>query len=700
MKKATIFTLLGILLMAASLYAYPTVTIRQIQEVPVGQDSSNYAGDTVHVGGIITAGTGLYYAGGGVTFYMEMSLGGPWSGIMAYSTTPEGYPALIPGDSISCDAVVDEYNYTGGRFCTMTELRILTGSFQFHSFGNPEPTPLLIPSAAYIDSTGGADSLGEQYEGVYCRINEITVDTVIVYGNTSTWICSDSSGHQMMVREASDSISFLPSAGMTFAYVQGVIYHRFGCYNLQPRYLRDMQLPVGAPIITNPYHTPGTPIYGGPTDQDSVSVVANVVDNGTVTSVLLFYRFNLGGWLSVAMSNGGSGDNYSFRFPPLPAGYRVDYYIQATDNDAEVSKSPDQAPISFLQFRVQTPVVKTISEAKIDANSDLIPDMLDSAVILTGVATTVNFSTTRTDFYMQDHNAGINVFYSTSLINVNMGDSIRVSGVIRQYYGKTQIQIYKVSRLQNLASGRTFDTLTVTCSQLGDTVGELNEDRLVMVTNVNITDGPNPWPTLGNSSTMTITDGTGGTALRIDLSTNIPGQTQPENPVKIVGILGQYDVTSPYYSGYQLMPRRYLDFTHVTAPSCDYMLGDINGSGSVIGSDVTFAVRYFKGVGAVPPDSCYDVRVIRPGGYLYVAGDVNASCTFTGSDVTRLVSFFKGAAVLQNCSYFPLPLNKLNNSEVVSPVPVQIIPNTINEPVKEIQKPVTPVNRNSKGIQK
>jgi hypothetical protein len=91
-------------------------------------------------------------------------------------------------------------------------------------------------------------------------------------------------------------------------------------------------------------------------------------------------------------------------------------------------------------------------------------------------------------------------------------------------------------------------------------------------------------------------------------------------------------------------------------PPCDYMLGDINGSGSVIGSDVTFAVRYFKGVGAVPPDSCYDVRVTRPGGFLYVAGDVNASCSFAGSDVTRLVSFFKGAAVLQNCSYFPLPM--------------------------------------------
>jgi hypothetical protein len=95
-----------------------------------------------------------------------------------------------------------------------------------------------------------------------------------------------------------------------------------------------------------------------------------------------------------------------------------------------------------------------------------------------------------------------------------------------------------------------------------------------------------------------------------------------------------------------------------TAAGCNYLLGDINGNGNVIGADVTYAVRYFKGLGTVPPDSCYDVRVVTPSHWLYVAGDVNASCTFAGSDVTRLVSFFKGISILQNCGYFPLPAIK------------------------------------------
>jgi hypothetical protein len=70
---------------------------------------------------------------------------------------------------------------------------------------------------------------------------------------------------------------------------------------------------------------------------------------------------------------------------------------------------------------------------------------------------------------------------------------------------------------------------------------------------------------------------------------------------------------------------------------CDYISGDINSDGNVMGNDVTYGVRYFKGIGDAPPDSCpYE------DGWLYAAGDVNGSCSFTGSDVTFLVAYFKG----------------------------------------------------------
>jgi len=59
-----------------------------------------------------------------------------------------------------------------------------------------------------------------------------------------------------------------------------------------------------------------------------------------------------------------------------------------------------------------------------------------------------------------------------------------------------------------------------------------------------------------------------------------------------------------------------------------YLSGDANGDGSVIGSDVTYLVQYFRG--AVPaPDP-------------FLAGDTNGDCSVIGSDVTYLVNFFRG----------------------------------------------------------
>ncbi|NLI15692.1 MAG: hypothetical protein GX409_05330 [candidate division Zixibacteria bacterium] len=86
------------------------------------------------------------------------------------------------------------------------------------------------------------------------------------------------------------------------------------------------------------------------------------------------------------------------------------------------------------------------------------------------------------------------------------------------------------------------------------------------------------------------------------------------------------------------------------------MIGDINSDNQRLGGDVTFGVRYFKGLGSVPPDSCY---MDSTGAYLYVAGDVNGNCEFRGSDITRLVAFFKGSAILSYCHFFPTELPPL-----------------------------------------
>lgn len=82
-----------------------------------------------------------------------------------------------------------------------------------------------------------------------------------------------------------------------------------------------------------------------------------------------------------------------------------------------------------------------------------------------------------------------------------------------------------------------------------------------------------------------------------------------------------------------------------------YLPGDANMYNgtwppTVIGSDVTYLVSYFRGLVTNP--AC-----LLDG--FYAAADVNASCTVIGSDVTRLVSYFRGSANIEYClDYEPL----------------------------------------------
>jgi len=73
--------------------------------------------------------------------------------------------------------------------------------------------------------------------------------------------------------------------------------------------------------------------------------------------------------------------------------------------------------------------------------------------------------------------------------------------------------------------------------------------------------------------------------------------------------------------------------------SPEFIPGDINGDKVVIGSDITYSVRYFTNQGPPPPNSCYNDST---GSWIYCAGDANGDCMFIGSDITYMVQFFRG----------------------------------------------------------
>jgi hypothetical protein len=94
---------------------------------------------------------------------------------------------------------------------------------------------------------------------------------------------------------------------------------------------------------------------------------------------------------------------------------------------------------------------------------------------------------------------------------------------------------------------------------------------------------------------------------------------------------------------------------------CDYIPGDMNGNGVVIGSDVTYGVRYFSGMGNPPPDSCYNAI---NSSWLYSAADCNGDCVFIGSDVVFLVNYFNGnQPEIKWCSQTPPSIPQIISNE-------------------------------------
>jgi hypothetical protein len=81
-----------------------------------------------------------------------------------------------------------------------------------------------------------------------------------------------------------------------------------------------------------------------------------------------------------------------------------------------------------------------------------------------------------------------------------------------------------------------------------------------------------------------------------------------------------------------------------------YMIGDINGSYSFTGLDVTYAVRYFKSGISLPPWYYFECT---SGNTWFLAGDVNGSCSFSGLDITYMVRYFKGGSPPIPCPICP-----------------------------------------------
>jgi len=261
------------------------------------------------------------------------------------------------------------------------------------------------------------------------------------------------------------------------------------------------------PQVTNVYHRSLMPIPG-----EAVTIYADITDSdGTLSATDIYYQVDGGGYSTAAMTL-DTGDTYTGTIPGSPDGSVVDYYVSATDNDAQTATNPSDAPVSFYTYSVAPETITPIAFVHADsAGYDGATIMIQAQVYIPGDH---KADGTSVSAYVQDASGrGLNIFgtyYSTGgdLLN-DTSNIVKITGRVDYYFTTLELVSYEV---ELVSTGNPV--LTPTIKTTANAALPNNEGTYTGttgdITAIAATGGGNP------AHNFTITDGTGDVVIRID----------------------------------------------------------------------------------------------------------------------------------------------------------------------------------------
>jgi len=200
-----------------------------------------------------------------------------------------------------------------------------------------------------------------------------------------------------------------------------------------------------------------------------------------------------------------------------------------------------------------------IAELHVNA-ADGTPLLLGQVVVVRGVITAD--SQQGVAVYMQDGSGGIVCYSATFSAAVNIGDDVTVMGTVTQFNGLVELTPAELLTLHGTGVPVEANVVTVAEVNAQGAAGEPLEGTLIRINGATI-QGTGTWA--GNTN-YTFTDATGSGSMRIHASCELVGLPIPTGAVDMIGVLGQYDTSSPYHSGYQLLPRLASDQIQLVGP--------------------------------------------------------------------------------------------------------------------------------------
>jgi len=466
------------ILLSSFLYAqeYPVVTIRDIQFVSEEAlaacvDTSSLQGDTVTVFGTIVMDGNLAQITSGNVWLQDTV--GPYSGLDVFVTNDVESP--VPGTDVKDLIAGDSVRITGLILQFRGESEIAPLEIEVLDSGRPvNVTPIELGDLNDNTQTNIPET-GEQWEGVYVEMYNLTVESVDFFsgGSRVSFIVSDDEGNLMNVsdrflvqRLPGNGGSFVPpNVGTVYDTLRGVIAHsENGCfgdngrgYELFPFQQSDYVVRQGtsAPLISGITRNPGVP-----TGEDDANISATIEDvDGSIDTATLFYAVGVSNEEYKAIPMTGNGTTFSAAIPATEYsdGDIVKYYINAVDNEGLEATQPDvpgeENPL-FFTVRDNGLTIFDVQFTPFDNGNSAYRDQV---VTVEGVVTSSAEPDNLGLIYIQQEGdatggwRGLQISGNPALANVVVGDKIRVTGTVQESFGLTVMN--EITDVEELGTG-------------------------------------------------------------------------------------------------------------------------------------------------------------------------------------------------------------------------------------------------------
>ncbi len=404
-----------ILLVTITCVSAQDVTIYQIQFTTQPSGDSPLRDSTVFTGGIVTA---VNFQNQPIRYFVADRTGGLWSSILVNDNQDR---QLAAGDSVRFQAQVQE---SSGQ----TRLRnIVSGTFT--------TVPQAGSVAPVLVATG---DVSESAEGVLTEFSDAVVTDI----GTDGFTVNDGSGAATIGEGW--AYSYSPLVGDTLRYLRGIVSSVNTVYTVNPRSDADFGFFGNRPpLISNVQHSPNSP-----TEFETATVTADIVDEDGVASAQLHYRFGENGDfnLQTMYDDGSHGDavagdgTWTGIIPAGPARTTAYYYLCGTDNEGASGCSPADAPETTYDYLIRSSVL-SIFDLQYTGN----PVGGDSpyngqAVTVTGIVTGTGYGTQGDSFFMSDPGGGpwSGIYVFGPSLTPAVGDCVVVTAQITEYNGVTE----------------------------------------------------------------------------------------------------------------------------------------------------------------------------------------------------------------------------------------------------------------------